>query len=98
MEGLGAWMAEATMPHVTIGGCGGEGSAPRRVIAEERVEVAGASGDQDYPPGSKILHKKAKWVKFDGTKIIFDKLANRDEASSDRREEKDVAQLEIVGR
>ena len=71
------------MPHIAVGGRSRESSAPRRVVAEEWVEVAGASGDQDYPPCAKILHKKAKWEKFYGTKIIFGELANGDQASGD---------------
>ena len=86
------------MPHITVGGRSGESSASRRVGAEEWVEVAGASGDQDYPPCAKILHKKAKWVKFDGTKVIFCELTSRDKASGDGGGEEDVAELKIVGR
>ena len=86
------------MPHIAVGGRSRESSAPRRVVAEEWVEVAGDSGDQDYPPCAKILHKKAKRVKFNGTKIIFCELTNGDKASGDGGRVEDVAEMEIVGR
>ena len=69
-------MAEEPVPNVGGGGGGGESSAPWLVIAEERVEVAGASGDHDDPPGSKILHNKAIGGKFNRAQVIFGELAN----------------------
>ena len=74
-------MAEQAVPHVRGGDGGGEGIAPRLVIAEEGIEVAGASGDHDDPPGAKILHKKAERVKFDRTRIVASELTYRDETS-----------------
>ena len=55
------------MPHAGSGDGGRKGSAPRLVIPEERIEVAGASGDHENLPGVQILQKKAKGVKFNGT-------------------------------
>ena len=78
-------MAELTVPHIS--GCDGgrESSTPGLVVAKKRAEVAGASGDHDDFPGSKILHKKAKWVKFYGTRVIFGKLTNGDKRGDNSR-------------
>lgn len=86
------------MPQVGGGGGGGERSWPRRVIAEEWVEVAGASGDHENLPGVQILQKKAKGVKFNGARFIACKLANGDEAGDYVRGEENVAKVEGGGR
>ena len=83
-------MAKPAIPHVSIGGGGGEGGAPRLVITEERIEVAGASGDHDDFPGAKVLHKKTKRVKLYRARIIFGKLTNGNKAGSDVRGEKNI--------
>ena len=70
------------MPHIAGGSLSGESSTPRLVIADERVEVAGASGDHDDFPGAKVLHKKTEWVKFYRARIVFSKLTNKNKTSN----------------
>ena len=83
-------MAESAMPHIGGGDGGGESRAPSLVIPKEQIEIAGASGDHEYPPGAKILHKKAKGVKFNRARVVFGELTDRDKTRDYVRGEKNI--------
>ena len=42
----------------------------------ERIEVARAIAPGDHVPGLQILHRKAKWIKFNGTVIVGGEATN----------------------
>lgn len=67
-------------PMLEIAGDRGESRRGRAAIgAVERIERAGATGAQKNFLGEKILHRKAKRIKFDGTLIITSKLTYRNQ-------------------
>jgi hypothetical protein len=72
-HGGGAAVAKASVPQV-----GGDGEGLRRgaaMVAEEGIEITGAIGPHDGGPSGEILHREAKRVKFNGTRIIANKGA-----------------------
>lgn len=57
-------MAQPAVPQVAGGGGRGEDGMPWEIIAEEGVQITGATGDHDDFPGSKILHNKTRGKEF----------------------------------
>jgi hypothetical protein len=51
--------------------CGGAGGWRKKW-----VEVARAIAPGDHVPGFQILHRKTKWIKFDGAIIVGGKMTN----------------------
>jgi len=57
---------------------------PRAVTSEERT------------PGSRILHSKTRGVKFDGTRIVSSKLANRKKIMNHLKSNKNIGKTERI--
>ena len=74
----------------------------RRRRAEHRkakcVERAGAIAPDDHAPGSKILHRQAKRVKFHRATIINSELANGKEIFDNIRSDKDIIKVKRAGK
>ena len=77
-------MTKTSMPKVhssrkrhgcSDGGCGGV----------DRVEIVGAVTSVEHHPGTGILNRKAKHVKFNGDRIFTCKRANRNKIFNDVR-------------
>jgi len=63
-------MTKAAVPKRSGRRSGGEGSGGAGCCEKEQVEVTRAIAPCDHAPCLKVLHRKAKRVKFDGTIII----------------------------
>ena len=70
-----AGVTEAAMP-VEGRGCGASKEGGGGEV--QRVQRPGAIAPDDHVPGLKVLHRKAKWVKFNGTIVISSKTTYRD--------------------
>jgi hypothetical protein len=79
-HGVMARVSKSAMPEVGDGG-GEEGLSLSRTA--EWVERAGTIASKENGLGKKILHRKTKRIKLDGTKIINCELANRDKVFDD---------------
>ena len=62
-------------PWCSDGGCGGV----------DRVEIVGAVTSVEHHPGTGILNRKAKHVKFNGDRIFTCKRMNRNKIFNDVR-------------
>jgi hypothetical protein len=60
----------------------------------QRVKTISAIALDDHVPGSKILHEKTKWIKFNENLIIIGKLAIENNFFNDIRRHKSVAQMQ----
>jgi hypothetical protein len=75
-QSLMSRMAKAAMPN-SGGDNGNKGTGHRGTCwSTEGVEGLGAIVPDDHAPGMKILHRKAKRIKFDRTTVIRSKLTN----------------------
>jgi len=76
-------MAKTAVPEVGGGGrSGGDKSRWCRHVSRRRMQrIKGPRtiAPDDHVPGTKILRREAKGVKFNGTVIIFGKLSDRNE-------------------
>ena len=68
------------------GGAGGAGGCGR----EERVEITRAIAPGDHAPCLEVLHRKAKWVKLDGTIIISGETTDRNQVLNNVRRDQDI--------
>jgi hypothetical protein len=77
-------MIETTVPKSGRGRSGSEGgSAGCRW--KERVEVTRTIAPGDHAPSLKTLHRKAEWVKLDGTIVISGKAMNENQILNNAR-------------
>lgn len=58
------------------------------------IEVARAIAAKNLLAGAKVLHRKTRRVKFDGTIIISSKLANRNEIFNELWSYKSISKVE----
>jgi hypothetical protein len=70
------------------GGAGGRGT--------KRVEIAGAIAPGDHVLGLQILHKKAKWIKFNRTIIISGKTTNGNQILNNVGRHQNIVKNKIV--
>jgi hypothetical protein len=70
-------MTKAAVPKRSWRCGGGEGSGGAGWCWKERVEVTRAIAPGDHAPCLKVLHRKVKWVKFNGAIIISNETMNR---------------------
>lgn len=81
-------MAKTPMPKVT--GDGECGSGGVTLVAMKGVEVARTIGAKEDLPGSKILQRETKAVKFNRTIVIMDKFSCVAEVLDDRWRNKNI--------
>ena len=91
--------AGVTKPAVPVGGRRRRGKGSRRRRSQMRSsgsrKTKGVKGpravtSEERTPGSRILHSKTRGVKFDGTKIISNKLANGKKIMNHLRSNKNI--------
>ena len=56
----------------------------------KRIKVTTAIAPDDHVPGLKILHRKAKRVKFDRTMIVNSEATNRNQVLNERRSDNNI--------
>jgi len=81
-QSFGTDMAKRMVPQGSRRGKSGCAAAGGR---EERVEVTRAIAPGDHAPCLKVLHRKAKRIKLDGTVIINDKMTNGNQVLNNAR-------------
>ena len=81
-QSFGTDMAKTTVPQGSRRGKSGCATAGGR---EERVEVTRAIAPGDHAPCLKVLHRKAKRIKLDGTVIINGKTVNGNQVLNNAR-------------
>ena len=64
----------------------------------EGIEVASTIAPDDLVPSSKVLYRKAKGVKLDGTMIVNGKLTNKNKILDKVRSDKNIIKIESIKR
>jgi hypothetical protein len=78
------------MPKGGRGSSGSEGGGAGGRWNEERVKVTRTIAPGDHAPGLKILHRKTKRIKLNGTVVISGKAANGNQILNNARSDKNI--------
>ena len=96
-ERLMARMTKSTMPQVGRGSRSSSDKCRGRLCGLRSVQVVEGPrtiAPGDHVPGTKILHRKAERVKFDGAMIISGELSNGDEFLNNMWSNKDIIKIQ----
>ena len=86
-------MTQASVPEIHSGGESDRGGGSGGGGGVNRVELVGAVTSVEHHPGTGILNRKAKHVKFNGDRIFTCKRTNGNKVFNDVRRDKYVRKI-----